>query len=69
MRRKNIEAGECRNKQNWLKRKAEQLEQAIQAATGGKAATILVSRTRIEMVNELKEKPIFAALFCNITTI
>lgn len=35
---------------------AEQLEQAIQAATGGKAATILVSRTWIEMVNELKEK-------------
>ncbi|STS79811.1 Uncharacterised protein [Klebsiella pneumoniae] len=35
---------------------AEQLEQAIQAATGGKAATILFSRTWIEMVNELKEK-------------
>lgn len=34
---------------------AEQLEQAYQAATGGKAATILVSRTWTEMVNELKE--------------
>lgn len=35
---------------------AEQLEQAYQAATGGKAATILVSRTWTEMVNELKER-------------
>lgn len=35
---------------------AEQLEQAYQAATGGKAATILVSRTWMEMVNELKER-------------
>ncbi|WP_380179971.1 DEAD/DEAH box helicase [Kalamiella sp. sgz302252] len=35
---------------------AEQLEQVFQAATGGKAATILVARTWIEMVNELKEK-------------
>lgn len=35
---------------------AEQLEQAYQAATGGKAATTLVSRTWSEMVNELKEK-------------
>ncbi|MDH1169162.1 DEAD/DEAH box helicase [Pantoea agglomerans] len=35
---------------------AEQLEQAFQAATGGKAATILISRTWTEMVNELKEK-------------
>lgn len=35
---------------------AEQLEQAYQAAIGGKAATILVSRTWTEMVNELKER-------------
>lgn len=35
---------------------AEQLEQAYQAVTGGKAATILVSRTWTEMVNELKER-------------
>lgn len=35
---------------------AEQLEQAIQTATGGKAATILVSRSWSEMVNELKDK-------------
>ena len=35
---------------------AEQLEQAYQAATSGKAATILVSRTWTEMVNELKER-------------
>lgn len=35
---------------------AEQLEQAYQAATGGKAATILVSRAWTEMVNELKER-------------
>lgn len=35
---------------------AEQLEQAYQAATGGKAATILVSRTWTEMFNELKER-------------
>lgn len=35
---------------------AEQLEQAYQAATGGKAATILVSRIWTEMVNELKER-------------
>lgn len=35
---------------------AEQLEQAYQAATGGKAATILESRTWTEMVNELKER-------------
>ncbi|WP_410959908.1 hypothetical protein, partial [Salmonella sp. SAL4362] len=35
---------------------AERLEQAIQTATGGKAATILVCRTWTEMVNELKEK-------------
>lgn len=35
---------------------AEQLEQAYQAATGGKAATILVSRTWTEMVSELKER-------------
>lgn len=35
---------------------AERLEQAIQTATGGKAATILVCRTWTEMVNDLKEK-------------
>ncbi|EPO4529323.1 DEAD/DEAH box helicase, partial [Enterobacter hormaechei] len=35
---------------------AEQLEQAFQAATGGNVATILISRTWTEIVNELREK-------------
>lgn len=42
---------------------AEQLEQAYQFAIGGKAATTLVSRTRLKWLTSLKIKPISVARF------